>query len=63
MIGEIRDSETADIAIQSALTGHLVFSTLHTNNASSSIARLKDMGIENIFNKLISNSRSCSKAS
>ena len=46
MIGEIRDSETADIAIQSALTGHLVFSTLHTNNASSSIARLKDMGIE-----------------
>jgi len=46
MIGEIRDIETAEIAIQSALTGHLVFSTLHTNDAPSSITRLIDMGIE-----------------
>ncbi|MGI5859096.1 MAG: GspE/PulE family protein [Tepidanaerobacteraceae bacterium] len=46
MIGEIRDRETADIAIRAALTGHLVFSTLHTNNASGAIARLLDMGIE-----------------
>ncbi|MBN2830814.1 MAG: type II/IV secretion system protein [Candidatus Omnitrophica bacterium] len=46
MIGEIRDSETADLAIRSALTGHLVFSTLHTNDSASGIARLVDMGIE-----------------
>ena len=46
MVGEIRDTETAEIAIQSALTGHLVFSTLHTNDAPSSITRLVDMGIE-----------------
>ncbi|SMO64798.1 general secretion pathway protein E/type IV pilus assembly protein PilB [Balnearium lithotrophicum] len=46
MIGEIRDTETAEIAIQSALTGHLVFSTLHTNDAPSSVTRLLDMGIE-----------------
>ena len=46
MIGEIRDAETARIAMQSALTGHLVLSTLHTNSAVSSIARLQDMGIE-----------------
>jgi type IV pilus assembly protein PilB len=46
MVGEIRDKETAEIAIQSALTGHLVFATLHTNDAPSSIARLMDMGIE-----------------
>ncbi|MBD3289449.1 type II secretion system protein GspE [candidate division KSB1 bacterium] len=46
MIGEIRDSETADIAIRSALTGHLVLSTLHTNDAPSAIARLIDMGLE-----------------
>jgi len=46
MIGEIRDTETAEIAIQSALTGHLVFSTLHTNDAPSSITRLIDMEIE-----------------
>jgi len=46
MIGEIRDSETADLAIRSSLTGHLVFSTLHTNDAPSAIARLMDMGIE-----------------
>jgi len=46
MIGEIRDTETAEIAIQSALTGHLVFSTLHTNDAPSSITRLVDMEIE-----------------
>jgi type IV pilus assembly protein PilB len=46
MIGEIRDSETADIAIKAALTGQLVFSTLHTNDAISSITRLIDMGVE-----------------
>lgn len=46
MIGEIRDFETAEIAIQSALTGHRVFSTLHTNDAASGITRLIDMGIE-----------------
>jgi general secretion pathway protein E len=46
MVGEIRDLETAGIAIQSALTGHLVFSTLHTNDAASAITRLMDMGIE-----------------
>ena len=46
MIGEMRDAETARIAIQSALTGHLVLSTLHTNNAAGGITRLLDMGIE-----------------
>jgi len=46
MIGEIRDRETAEIAIQSSLTGHMVFSTLHTNDAPSAITRLVDMGIE-----------------
>ncbi len=46
MIGEIRDLETAEIAVQSALTGHLVLSTLHTNNAASAITRLLDMGVE-----------------
>jgi general secretion pathway protein E len=46
MIGEIRDRETAEIAIQASLTGHLVFSTLHTNDAPSALTRLADMGIE-----------------
>ena len=46
MIGEIRDMETAQIAIRSSLTGHLVLSTLHTNSAIESISRLTDMGIE-----------------
>jgi type IV pilus assembly protein PilB len=46
MVGEIRDSETANLAVQAALTGHLVFSTLHTNNASTTLPRLLDMGIE-----------------
>ena len=46
MVGEIRDGETADLAIQAALTGHLVFSTLHTNNAATCLPRLLDMGIE-----------------
>ncbi len=46
MIGEIRDEETAEIAVQASLTGHLVFSTLHTNDAASTITRLIDMGIE-----------------
>jgi len=46
MVGEIRDGETADIAIRTALTGHLVFSTLHTNDALGAVARLIDMGVE-----------------
>ncbi|PKL46078.1 MAG: pilus assembly protein PilB [Planctomycetes bacterium HGW-Planctomycetes-1] len=46
LVGEIRDGEVADIAIQAALTGHLVFSTLHTNDASSAITRLIDMGVK-----------------
>ncbi len=45
LVGEIRDYETAEIAVQSALTGHLVFSTLHTNDAPSAVTRLRDMGI------------------
>ena len=45
MVGEIRDKETADMAVQAALTGHLVFSTLHTNDAASSIARLLELGV------------------
>ena len=46
LVGEIRDKETAEIAIQASLTGHLVFSTLHTNDAPSAVARLLDLGIE-----------------
>ncbi len=46
LIGEIRDSETADIAVRASLTGHLVFSTLHTNDAPSAVTRLSDMGVE-----------------
>jgi type II secretory ATPase GspE/PulE/Tfp pilus assembly ATPase PilB-like protein len=46
LIGEIRDRETADIAIQSALTGHLVFSTLHTNDAAGAVTRLVEIGVE-----------------
>jgi general secretion pathway protein E len=46
LVGEIRDHETAEIAVQSALTGHLVFSTLHTNDSASAITRLVDIGIE-----------------
>jgi len=46
MIGEIRDEETAAIAVRAALTGHLVFSTLHTNSAAATISRLADMGVE-----------------
>ncbi|MBI5212965.1 MAG: type II secretion system ATPase GspE [Nitrospirae bacterium] len=49
MVGEIRDKETAEISIHSALTGHLVFSTLHTNDAPGAIMRLVDMGIENFL--------------
>jgi general secretion pathway protein E len=49
MIGEMRDQETAKIAVQSALTGHLVLSTIHTNDAVSSITRLLDMGVENFL--------------
>ena len=46
MVGEIRDAETAEIAVQSALTGHMVFSTLHTNDAAGALTRLVEMGIE-----------------
>ncbi len=46
MVGEIRDHETAEIAIESALTGHLVFSTLHTNDAAGAVTRMQDMGVE-----------------
>ncbi|WP_137391663.1 GspE/PulE family protein [Rhodoligotrophos defluvii] len=49
MVGEIRDRETAEIAVQAALTGHLVLSTLHTNDAVSSITRLLDMGVEDFL--------------
>lgn len=49
MVGEIRDLETAQLAVQAALTGHLVFSTLHTNSAVGTIARLKDIGIEDFL--------------
>jgi type II secretory ATPase GspE/PulE/Tfp pilus assembly ATPase PilB-like protein len=56
MVGEVRDIETAEIAIRVALTGHLVFSTLHTNDAASSVTRLLDMGVEPY---LISSSVNC----
>src|SRR5205085_10344299 len=46
LVGEIRDLETAQIAVQASLTGHMVFSTLHTNDAPTSITRLRDMGVE-----------------
>ena len=46
MVGEVRDVETAEIAVQIALTGHLIFSTLHTNDAASGVTRLIDMGVE-----------------
>jgi len=47
MVGEIRDSETAEIAVRAAITGHIVLSTIHTNDTTSTISRLEDMGIEN----------------
>src|SRR5207247_9984354 len=46
LVGEIRDLETSQIAVQAALTGHIVFSTLHTNDAPSTITRMRDMGLE-----------------
>lgn len=49
MVGEIRDSETAELAVQAALTGHLVLSTLHTNSAAGAIPRMLDMGVENFL--------------
>ncbi len=49
LVGEIRDVETAEIAIQASLTGHLVFSTLHTNDSASAVTRLVDMGVENFL--------------
>ncbi|MBI3291693.1 MAG: type II/IV secretion system protein [Elusimicrobia bacterium] len=59
MVGEIRDLETAEIAIRTALTGHLVFSTLHTNDAAGSVSRLLDMGVESY---LVSSSLECAVA-
>jgi type II secretory ATPase GspE/PulE/Tfp pilus assembly ATPase PilB-like protein len=56
LIGEVRDEETARIAIQAAMTGHLVLTTLHTHNAASSIARLRDMGVDQ---SLIATSVNC----
>lgn len=56
MVGEVRDFETAEISIRSALTGHLVFSTLHTNDAAGSVTRLLDMGVEQF---LVSSSLEC----
>ncbi len=56
LVGEVRDDETAHIAIQAAMTGHLVLTTLHTHNAASSIERLKDMGVEG---SLIASSVNC----
>ena len=56
MVGEVRDYETAEIAIRSALTGHIVFSTLHTNDAAGAVTRLLDMGIEPF---LVSSSLEC----
>ncbi len=49
MIGEIRDLETAEIAVQASLTGHLVLSTLHTNSALGALTRLRDMGVESFL--------------
>ena len=49
MVGEIRDRETAEIAIHAALTGHLVFSTLHTNSAPGAVTRLQEMGVASFF--------------
>ncbi len=46
MVGEIRDRETAEVAIQASLTGHLVLSTLHTNDSPSAVTRLLEMGVE-----------------
>jgi type II secretory ATPase GspE/PulE/Tfp pilus assembly ATPase PilB-like protein len=46
MVGEIRDGETAQVAVQAALTGHLVLSTLHTNDSAGAVTRLKDMDVE-----------------
>src|SRR5207248_5446221 len=46
LVGEVRDLETAQIAVQAALTGHMVFSTLHTNDAPGTITRMRDMGLE-----------------
>ncbi|MBI4314095.1 MAG: Flp pilus assembly complex ATPase component TadA, partial [Candidatus Omnitrophica bacterium] len=59
MVGEVRDLETAEITIRTALTGHLVFSTLHTNDAVSSVARLLDMGVEPF---LVASSLECAVA-
>ena len=58
MVGEIRDGETAKIAVESALTGHLVLSTLHTNDAPSAITRLTEMGIEPFLTRVGGRARS-----
>jgi general secretion pathway protein E/type IV pilus assembly protein PilB len=61
MVGEIRDLETAEIAINASLTGHMVFSTLHTNDAPSSVSRLIDMGVKPFLGFCFLASSSCSK--
>src|SRR5687768_15987047 len=53
MVGEIRDTETAQIAVQASLTGHLVLSTLHTNTAVGAVTRLRDMGVEPLDRKSV----------
>ena len=53
MIGEIRDLETATIATNASLTGHLVFSTLHTNDAPSAVARLIDIGVQPFLGRVV----------
>ena len=53
LVGEIRDKETAEIAVQASLTGHLVFSTLHTNDAPTAITRLGDIGVPPFLDRLV----------
>jgi type II secretory ATPase GspE/PulE/Tfp pilus assembly ATPase PilB-like protein len=59
LVGEIRDKETANIAMQASLTGHLVLSTLHTNDAASSVTRLVDIGIESVQDRRGAEGRRC----
>ena len=63
MIGEIRDLETAQIAVQASLTGHLVMSTLHTNTAVGAVTRMQDMGVETFLVIIEFVGRSCSAIS
>ena len=63
MVGEVRDVETARIAIQAALTGHLVFSTIHTNDAATVVTRLLDIGIEPYLARVVAARRRSPSAS